>query len=489
MTAQLLRTVLIGIVRENKTLQFLLCENEACSEYSEDASPFPGDPMSLPFSRRSFLRYGAAAGAISLAPWVLRPDSAVGQEMDSSGIAGFIGKGLASGVVGAIGNMAFGKIMGAMGVDISGQAAMSGKLDEILAKLDRLQDSVNSMQSYLQAELSQGQYNQAYSAVGKLVATNLTIFKMLQSLLKVDAKAHPLQALDLKHKIQTLIQQPDYQTGPQTWHDALVGANGQTSLLRAWGSAVFNQQNVNLFDASQASKIQARWDCFDAQQAMTVWCVVEGYNSGAVPQPDLAKATLNAWWSNRKDQLKVLRGCVKTVDTFPEVVNGKSVTVTTKLNCLPPYTLYSKGTKKLWMLIPYGPVNTDVNFGQFQNAYFAWLQSNANKTGIGNTGGIYYYWQPASDDDFVKFGLECGASLGPGHDIDIFADALKQHGFLIPDTAHFKVAGSCHSDVYGNPRALCDIFIERDSWDKEGSGPAYVLFNRGIYQGEEFFYT
>src|SRR5947208_458324 len=102
--------------------------------------------MSLPFSRRSFLRYGAAAGAISLAPWVLRPDSAVGQELDSSGIAGFIGKGLASGVVGAIGNMAFGKIMGAMGVDISGQAAMSGKLDEILAKLDRLQDSVNSMQ-------------------------------------------------------------------------------------------------------------------------------------------------------------------------------------------------------------------------------------------------------------------------------------------------------------------------------------------------------
>jgi hypothetical protein len=90
------------------------------------------------------------------------------------------------------------------------------------------------MQNYLQAELSQMQYNQAYNAVAKLVATNLTIFRMLKSLLKVDANANPAQVRDLKAKIQALVQDSDYQTGPQIWHDALVGANGQTSLLRAW---------------------------------------------------------------------------------------------------------------------------------------------------------------------------------------------------------------------------------------------------------------
>jgi hypothetical protein len=166
--------------------------------------------------------------------WLLRPDSAVAQDLDTSELASFIGKGLASGVLGSIGTMAFGKIMGAMGVDLSGQGEMLKKLDQILAKLDTLQNSVNAMQNYLQAELSQMQYNQAYNAVAKLVATNLTIFRMLKSLLKVDANANPAQVRDLKAKIQALVQDSDYQTGPQIWHDALVGANGQTSLLRAW---------------------------------------------------------------------------------------------------------------------------------------------------------------------------------------------------------------------------------------------------------------
>jgi outer membrane murein-binding lipoprotein Lpp len=447
--------------------------------------------MSLPLSRRAFLRLGAAAaGAISLAPWLLRPDSALAQDLDTSELASFIGKGLASGVLGSIGTMAFGKIMGAMGVDLSGQGEMLKKLDQILAKLDTLQNSVNAMQSYLQAELSQMQYNQAYNAVAKLVATNLTIFRMLKNLLKVDAKANPAQVRDLKAKIQALVQDSDYQTGPQIWHDALVGSNGQTSLLRAWGSAVFNQQGVSIFDAAQAAKIQARWDCFDAQQAMTVWCVVEGYNSGDIPQPDLAKATLEAWWANRNDQLRVLRGGVKTVDAFPEVVNGKSVIVTTKLNCLPPDTLYSKKTGKLWMLTPYGPLNTAENYWQLFDGYIAWLKSDANKTGLGNGALTYKYWELVSDDDFVKLGLECGGELGPGHDNDHFADALKQHGFLIPDTAHFKIAGSCHPDNYADQRALCDVFIERDSWDKGGAGPAYLLFNHPFYPGQETpFYT
>jgi TAT (twin-arginine translocation) pathway signal sequence len=447
--------------------------------------------MSLPVSRRTFLRLSAAAaGAISLAPWLLKSDSAMAQDLDTSELASFIGKGLASGVLGSIGSMAFGKIMGAMGLDLTGQAEMLKKLDQILAKLDKLQNSVNAMQSYLQAELSQMQYDQSYSAVGKLVATNLTIFRMLQSLLKVDAKKNPAQVRDLKAKIQALVQGSDYQTGPQLWHDALVGANGQTSLLRAWGAAVFNQQGLSIFDASQAAKIQARWDCFDAQQAMTVWCVVEGYNSGRVPQPDLANATLDAWWENRKAQLRVLRGGVKTTDTFAEVLNGKSVLVTTKLNCLPPDTLYSKATGKLWMLTPYGPVNTADDYGPFFTAYMAWLKSKANKTGLGDGAVNYNYWEAASDDDIVKLGLECGGSLGPGHNLDVFSDALQQHGFLIPDTANFKVAGGCKSDNYADHRTICDIFIERDSWDKQGAGPAYVLFNHPFYPGQETpFYT
>lgn len=440
--------------------------------------------MTLSLSRRTFLRRSAAASAFSVAPWFLKPDLALAQDEAGSGIAAFIGKGLASGVLGNIGSMAFGHIMESMGIDLSGQAAMSKKLDQILAKLDNLQKSVDSMMSYLRSQLSQMSYDQSYSAVGKLVATNKTVYSIFRTLLQLDAKAHPFQALDLKRKILALVNDPDYQIGVQTWHDSLVGENGQSSLLRTWGSAIFNQDGLSIFDSSQAQKIQARWDSFDAQQAMTVWCLVEGYNGGLVPQPELANSTLETWWANRKDQLRVLRGCVKTVDQFTEVVNGKSAVVTTKLNCMPPYTLYSKATQKLWMLIPWGPIHADMNYVDFQDAARVWLQSPANKTGVN-----YWAWQPASDDEFVKLGLECGGLLGPGHDIDIFAEELKNHGFLIPDTASFKVAASCHSDVTAMPRVLCDIFVQRDNWDRNGPGPAYVLFNRVVVQSDNFFYT
>jgi hypothetical protein len=452
--------------------------------------------MSLSCSRRTFLRRGALAGAaasaISIAPWLLEPDAAVAQDLSSSGIATFIGKGLASGVVGAIGGMAFGKIMAAMGVDVTGQAAMAAKLDEILAKLDQLQDSVKSMQSFLDSELSEIKYDASYSTVSKLIHTNATIIDFMQTLLKVDAKAHPVQAFDLKNKIEALVRQPDYQIGPKTWHDALVGGNGQTSLLRAWGSVIFNQEGVHFFDSSQAAKIQARWECFDAQQAMTVWCLVEGYNGAVVPQPELAMSTLEEWWANRKVQLGVLRGCVNSVDTFEEVVNGKSVPVTTKMNCLPPDTLYSKATQKLWMLTPYGPVNTAGNAGELMAGYVKWTSSSANKTGIIGGRGVnpITLWETASDDDIVKLGLECGGSLGPGHDRDTFAYALQQHGFRISDPAHFKVAGMCrYRGSLDDSRSLCNVFVEGDSWDPNGSGPAYFLSNRAIFPGDKFFYT
>ena len=66
--------------------------------------------MTLPLSRRTFLRRSAAAKLHSQSRlWFLKPrDLALAQEVES-GIAGFIGKGLASGVLGLgnIGSMAF----------------------------------------------------------------------------------------------------------------------------------------------------------------------------------------------------------------------------------------------------------------------------------------------------------------------------------------------------------------------------------------------
>jgi hypothetical protein len=215
---------------------------------------------------------------------------------------------------------------------------------------------------------------------------------------------------------------------------------------------------------------------------MTVWCLVEGYNGGLVPQPELAKSTLQTWWANRKDQLRVLQGCVKTVDEFTEVVNGKSVVITTKLNCLPPYTLYSKASQRLWMLIPWGPVQTDMGYHDFVVAYEDWLESPANKTGLHN-----WPWTPATDDEFVKLGMECGGTLGPGQDIDSFLYVLQRHGFLIPQLAKVKVAGSCLTHNSSGGRVDCDIFVEGDSWDTNGPGPAYVLSTTSV-ESRNFFY-
>jgi hypothetical protein len=311
---------------------------------------------------------------------------------------------------------------------------------------------------------------------------------MMQTMLEIDAKDHPVQVFDLKNKINALVRTTEYQNGLATWNNALIGGNGQTSLLGAWGSVVFNQ-DPHFFNTAQAAKIQDRWDSFDAQQAITVWCLVEGYNGGLVRQPELAIKTLREWWKNRNVQLGVLRGSTASVDTFDEVDGNRTVTVTTKMNFMPPDTLYSKATQKLWMLTPYGPARTDDSYGNVNAAFRKWVDSSANKTGIGARGARDTAWQVATDDDLVKLAIECGGSMGPGNDRDTFASALQQHGFHIPGPAGFKVAGQCRWPGSFDFRALCNVFVEGDSWDPNGRGPAYFLANRPIFPNDKFFYT
>jgi hypothetical protein len=221
--------------------------------------------MPPPVSRRTFLCRTAAAAALAVAPPFLAHDSATAQGVGQGAIAAFIGKGLASGVVGAVGSMAFGQIMQAMGFDLNGQAAMAAKLDLIIAKLEQLQNTIDALQVYLEKQLSVLKYDVAYERVAPLIGTNKTIIRLMQTMLEIDPKAHPVQVFDLKSKINALVRTTEYQNGLATWHDALIGGNGQTSLLGAWGSVVFNQ-DPHFFNTAQAAKIQDRWDSFDAQQ-------------------------------------------------------------------------------------------------------------------------------------------------------------------------------------------------------------------------------
>lgn len=385
------------------------------------------------------------------------------QDSIALSLAGSIGSSLAKGAVGAIGSFAFGQMMSAFGFDMSGQAAMNAKLDEILGKLNALQTSVDRMQNFLATELTQMQYDAAYASVAPLIARNQTLNDKYSYLLKTS----PSNAFATKVEIGLLLVDPDYQAGLHTWHNAMVGANGHTSLIAALSRAVFNKQPI--FNQQQASLIQQYWDYFDAHQALTVSYLMDHLNN--TKRHDDALNLLSTWYDNRTAQLALVRGGTRAVDVFPKASGKTVVTQQTPMNALPKSSLYSKSTGYVWFTNPLGPL---------PGRLFAWDQL---QNLVHNVNGLVQplapspaAWSMVGDDTMKNLAADCGVSQ---KGMQAFIDA----GFEL-DNARTRVLSTC-TYVHADPIDVADC----SSYGTNDDDKMYAFVARPLAPGEKFFYA
>lgn len=123
-----------------------------------------------------------------------------------------------------------------------------------------------------------------------------------------------------KIDIAMAINDPNNQSGLETWHDVLTGANGQTSLIRASSRAVFKKQSI--FNQRQVQIVQEYWEYFDAQQALTVSYLIDFLN--ATERHDETRTLISRWYRNRDAQLAEIRGCAAPIDVFPKTAVRRS---------------------------------------------------------------------------------------------------------------------------------------------------------------------
>lgn len=415
-------------------------------------------------SRRAVLRGASAAVAAA----VLAPSSmgrlAWGAESGgAASLAANIGGSLAKGALGSVSSFAFGQMMSAVGVDMSGQAEMNAKLDQMLEKLDALQGSVDRLRDYLGSELTQMQYDAAYAQVQPLISRNKYLNEKFKYLLT--ARKENIQRT--KNDISNAINDPNYQSGIETWHDVLTGLNGQTSLIRASSRAVFNKQSI--FNQKQAQIVQEYWEYFDAQQALTVSYLIDSLN--ATDRRDEARMLISRWYRNRDAQLVGVRGCAAPVDVFPKITGTTVVEHRTPLKSLPARTLYSKATELMWCTQPFGPMpGRLIALSNWQNVIRS-VDPTVRQFVPSRSG-----WSIFGEDTIRKLLIECGFERDG-------VKALIAQGFTMADV-NVRVLASCAA-VHAEPIDVADC----SSFGTDPNGKVFVLTARRLDQRDQFFYA
>jgi hypothetical protein len=212
--------------------------------------------------------------------------------------------------------------------------------------------------------------------------------------------------------------------GPQTWHSALTGDAGQTSLIAAI-SRTARDSCGGLYGPQAAAQMQAQWEYLDAQQALTMAWYVNYLNDSG--QSEFVMKTLRGYAGRRLEQTKLLRG-VKDRDVEVLTEAGDTLVPTrTPLSCLPAGTTVQTDNRFVWWLdvgemLPEEYQSDKVTLDIVQ------------RTGLGALAGprnvAYSNWQLSSKDEFAALVKLCGGSIGG--DNDYFADAMRSRGFIFP---------------------------------------------------------
>ena len=152
-----------------------------------------------------------------------------------------------------------------------------------------------------------------------MIAANDTLKDRFKDLLALKDQ----KQIDATKKLITDLIHSDLLKALATWNNCLMGGANQTSVIKAWGTAVYTHY-YPVFGPDAAKAIQAQWDFVDAQQALSVMYLVEYYNEQGMPES--AFSTINEWQQNRKAQLALLCATIKASDsvyTLTKASDGK----------------------------------------------------------------------------------------------------------------------------------------------------------------------
>jgi hypothetical protein len=452
-------------------------------------------------TRRSLLAGAAAAMAFPSTSILALADD-LGSDSLSGAIAGSLAKGAAS----AGGSYVLGKILLSAGIDLSGQAELNAKLDQILQQLTQIENEITALQTDMDEQLTDLKYNLVYAPIKTLIALNKSLDFYYTPLVK---STSPDEIKSLRKEIRALLSsQNSLVQAMKTWHGAMCGSNG---VIVAWGKAVYARNP--LFGPRASMAIQKHWRYLDAQQAMTMNYLVEHLND----DPELARQVPRAmedWRSSRLEQLNLLRGMVDTTDIHYSIdlQTQRASSYLTLLKILPTGVLIDRDTQIMWGLNVRAPVRQDVfwlNRGKDDSSgQVMWVNNNAIRTSGCNLATNYatktpaeysfFYnipcsnWRIPASDELLKLMTKCGGQVG-GSGADRFQTAMQSKGFNFP-SGQVRLWTSSTGINYGDcPNGRCDpnphyqVLVEGDNWWNPASkadDTAMVVYCRNLAPGE-----
>jgi hypothetical protein len=396
--------------------------------------------------RRKFLKtslaFAAGSALFGSAPWLLEAQT-------GSSIATQIGTSVANAFGKQVGTLAFGSFLTAIGVetDSSQTAAILSQLNAIKSQLDALDSEVQAIRTEIEVGFAEAAYTNAVSLVIGLVTQTRHLTNVFADLIALSPaptdtpaqKAAKLQQIaPLKAHINELFHEVGYFAGLDTWNVAMTGiAQSNISLIKTWSKLVYVKA-TGYYGPKQAQKIQKLWNYFDGQQALMASYLIDYYQSAGIPIT--ARSTLARWYSNRAQQLALLRGQANSEDRFQ--VNDGSGNVTTKVtplnNALPPNVIITKPANDvlidwaagMWFLkLPGQNGNPDGMILQMQQ-YVSAAITDTNTSGWARR-TFQTSWRQPTNAAIVMLGNAIGADIvaADGH-INHFKQAMLENGFV-----------------------------------------------------------
>ncbi len=366
------------------------------------------DRRSEGMTRRRLL--AAAVPAVALIPAAAQNPFSGGGSI-ASAVGQFAAKNAAGGIIGSVaGNLVTPLIFG--------PSEEITKLNEILDKLNALQESIDSFRSDVEKRFNRQEYLSVASKAYEINKTNRFLMGPYKKWIGGDRDAKDEFFDRLAEKSKELNE------GLQDWHDAIVGSDGagdalgMPGMIRSFQRAVLVRRN-GLLGPEAAREIQDHWDRLDASQAITVLFSV--FDKAMKGQARGIRYKLEEWRELREQQLKLLRGVARKSDTFYHV-DAPDRPVLTPLNYLPDRTVITTANSVMWYTEAGGPVFREDNANNF-NVKFRRVVPPAVDTPGGQRGG----WGLRSADDLKELIRACG---GPG-DGSHYNAVLKKAGFIL----------------------------------------------------------
>ncbi len=261
-------------------------------------------------TRRHLIRRTAASAvALSLGDGLLLAPA-------RAQVAGELGMNIAGSLASMVVTSALGKGFDAIGLGSvwsflggpsDNSAAILEQLSKIQTQLDTISSAIAALGDQLRLYMAQSTIQVATGGpIQLLIAKNATLTRLTRELLRAAPSAKSKFLDDIKVQTDALLI-----SGPETWHNAMIGLPGSTGILQAI-SSLAAASGQPFYGLTAARLTTSLWRYYDAQQALTMAYVIEHYRSSGQDPMDV----LETWSLNREEQLAKLRGVAVAEDVF-----------------------------------------------------------------------------------------------------------------------------------------------------------------------------